>query len=397
MKKTLITRIITLFAMIGILSISKGSAQTCEWRLGSETYSSLDPDGAGPATGSATFTLQIRATSGTIPNIGVTTTGFSYQSLKTMVPTTPGCAIVTSPANITVSPEFSSAGFLYETVNQCNSVNVNTGTQIFDRTAAGSMISSASTGITLTTTFKDAFTVTLWTLGTSYPQGGYVMINSGSGGAPGGIGSYGIFDNVGGDFITNSLTYTSPLALGGALPVLFTKFGANCSSNGTLLSWATAQEANSRRFDIEKSNDGNSWKTIGTVAAAGNSSVNKNYQQLDLDGGTAFYRIKQIDKDGQYIYTIVERTNCQVKNIKSAIYPVPAKDILNVVIKSDRSIRTQLLIFDMQGKMVKKMDAPIIAGNNNFRVNLSGLVSGDYLIRTNDATIMINKVFTVVK
>ena len=223
------------------------------------------------------------------------------------------------------------------------------------------------------------------------------MINSGSGGAPGGIGSYGIFDNVGGDFITNSLTYTAPLALGGALPVLFTKFGANCSSNGTLLSWATAQEANSRRFDIEKSNDGNSWKTIGTVAAAGNSSVNKNYQQLDLDGGTAFYRIKQIDKDGQYIYTTVERTNCQVKNIKSAIYPVPAKDILNVVIKSDRSIRTQLLIFDMQGKMVKKMDASIIAGNNNFRVNLSGLVSGDYLIRTNDATIMINKVFTVVK
>jgi len=396
MKSTLNKKIVFLFAIIAILAIPKSFSQTCEWRLGSESYSSTDPDGIGPATGSVTFTLQIRATSGTIPDVGVITTGFSYQSLMTMVPTTPGCATVTSPANITVSPEFVSGGYLYETVFQCNVVSVNTGTQTFNRTASGSMISSG-TGITLTTTFKNAFTVTLWTLGASYPQGGYVMINSGSGGLPGGIGSYGIFDNFGGDFVTNSLTYTTPLALGGTLPVLFSKFDAKCTNTGTLISWATAQEANSSKFEIERSSNGTTWTNIGSVAASGTSSSNRNYQQIDLIGGAAFYRIKQIDKDGQFIYTDVARTNCQVKNISSVIYPVPAFDVLNVVIKSDRSVRTQLLVYDMQGKLVKKVDASILNGNNTFKINLIGLASGDYMIRTNDASIELNKIFTITR
>lgn len=267
------------------------------------------------------------------------------------------------------------------------------GGQVYDRrfVYGNSDDAGGTNAVTLTNAWDTLLLITLNTLKPVFPQGGYAYIQSTS--EAGGTALSDLsFSNI--SLFSNS--GDRPLGLS-VVPVLFTKFGANCSSNGTLISWATAQEANSRRFDIEKSNDGNSWTTIGTVAAAGNSSINKNYQQLDLDGGTAFYRIKQIDKDGQYIYTTVERTNCQVKNIKSAIYPVPARDILNVVIKSDRSIRTQLLIFDMQGKMVKKMDAPIILGNNNFRVNLSGLVSGDYLIRTNDATIMMNKVFTVVK
>lgn len=395
MKSTLTRKIISMLAITASLAISESFAQICEWRLGSASYSAADPDGGiGPATGSATFTLQIRVTSGTLPDIGAITTGFSYQSLAAMVPTTPGCATVTSPANITVSPEFAAAGFLYETVFQCNAVSVNTGTQTFNRTASGSLLSSGA-GITLTTTFKDAFTVTLWTLGNSFPEGGYVMINSSASGSPGPLGSYGIFDNFGGDFVTNSLTYTTPLPLGGALPVLFSKFDAKCTNTGTLISWATTQEANSSKFEIERSTNGTTWTSIGSVAAAGNSSSNRAYQQIDLIGGTALYRIKQIDKDGQFIYTDIARTNCQVKNISSVIYPVPAKDVLNVVIKSDRATRTQLLVYDMQGKVVKKLDASITAGNNNFRINLAGLASGDYMIRSNDAVIELNKIFTI--
>jgi len=371
-------------------------AQLCEWRLSNATYNSTDPDGAGVATGSATFTLQLHTISGTIPLVTGISTGYSYQSARAMVPTTVNCPLASSPSNITLSAAFLAGGYSYLDVNQCSPFSQTGGTEMFNSRAVGTLQASGG-GVTLTTAWMDVFTVTLWTLNTGFPQGGYVSINSTEFGTPNPFSSYAIADQAANQYEANSLTFTTPLALGGALPVLFTKFDAKCTNTGTLISWATAQEANSSKFEIERSNDGNSWTTIGTVAAAGNSSVDKNYQQLDLNGGTAFYRIKQTDKDGQFIYTNVERTNCQVKNISSVIYPVPAKDILNVVIKSDRSIRTQLLIFDMQGKMVKKMDASITSGNNNFRVNLSGLVSGDYLLRTNDATIEINKVFTIVK
>ena len=377
-----------IFLTSALLGTIITTAQVVSLRVVQSSYSAVDPDAGGPATGSVIFRFEIMS-SAVIPAAESIGLSAAFQSVNLMA----------TPSNTTVplGPLAAAVGtgWTQQVDNRAGAIinpTASYGGRNFDRRMVVSFnMPPNGTPMMVPMAWTAYCQITYWTLSNSVPEGGYVvneMVANNEISSDGGL-------TV---FQMQSPNLNNPTPLGsGVLPVLFTKFDANCSGNGTVLSWATAQEANSSRFDIEKSNDGNSWKTIGTVAAAGNSSINKNYQQLDLDGGTAFYRIKQIDKDGQYIYTIVERTNCQVKNIKSAIYPVPAKDILNVVIKSDRSIRTQLLIFDMQGKMVKKMDAPIIAGNNNFRVNLSGLVSGDYLIRTNDATIMMNKVFTIVK
>lgn len=253
---------------------------------------------------------------------------------------------------------------------------------------------SGSHTLTATATWDTLLYVTLNTLKPVYPQGGYAYMQKTSDiGAGGGALSDENFDNIA--FIVNSGEI--PLGDLGVLPVLFSQFDAKCTNNGTLITWATAQEANSSKFEIERSTNGTTWTGIGTVAAAGTSSSSRNYQQIDLFGGAAFYRIKQIDKDGQFIYTDVARTNCQTKNITSVIYPVPAQDVLNVVIKSDRALRTQLMVYDMQGKLVKKVEASILNGNNNFRINLIDLASGDYMIRTNDATIELNKVFTITR
>ena len=103
-------------------------------------YSSVDPDGAGPATGSVTFTLQIRAVSASIPNITGISTGWSWQSANAMLPTGSPCGTnsVTQPANITMSAAF--AGFTYNNVNECSgSVNFSNGTQTFDRRSSGTI------------------------------------------------------------------------------------------------------------------------------------------------------------------------------------------------------------------------------------------------------------------
>lgn len=370
-------------------------AQICEWRLANATYNTTDPDGAGPATGFVTFTLQAHTVSGTVTNVNAISTGFSYQSSNAMIPTTPGCAIVSNPANITVSPYYVSGGFAYTTVNQCGIFSQSAGGQSFDRRAVGTM---DGTNVTITTTWQDMFTVTLWTLGSSFPQGGRVIINSGAGGSPGEFTTYAISDADANEYVANSLTYNTPLELGGSLPVLFTKFEAKCNSNGTLISWATAQEQNSNRFEIERSeNNGTDWKLVGTVQAAGNSSKDINYQQLDLSGGAALYRIKQIDNEGKFLYTAVERTNCQVKNTSIAIYPIPANNVLNVVIKSDKAVNTQFMIYDVSGKLVKRVSTSILNGNNNLRIDLTGLIAGQYLLRTNDPAIEINKVFIIAR
>ena len=187
-----------------------------------------------------------------------------------------------------------------------------------------------------------------------------------------------------------------PIGLG-ALPVLFTKFESHCTNNGALVSWSTGSEFNSNYFELQRSANGNDWTSVATIKASGNSSANRTYQQVDRNGGNAYYRIKEVDLDGHPIYTSIISTNCEFKNVDMVIYPVPARDLLNVVIRSDKALKTQLLIVDGVGKIVRRMDATLLNGSNTFLFNLKGLASGQYIIRSNAPDIELNKTFNIIR
>ena len=180
------------------------------------------------------------------------------------------------------------------------------------------------------------------------------------------------------------------------MPVLFTKFEAGCTNNGALVSWSTGSEFNSNYFELQRSINGNDWTSVATIKAA-NSSTGRTYQLLDMNGGSVYYRIKQVDLDGHCIYTSIIRTNCVRTSIDMVIYPVPARDMLNVVIRSDKSLKTQLLLVDGTGKIVRKIDAALFNGSNTFLVNLKGLAGGEYIIRSRDPGVELNKKFNIVR
>lgn len=382
------------FMFVAVLSFEV-KAQVCEWQLNNVVYSSIDPDGAGPAVGSVTFTLQIHTTAGTIPNVNVIATGWNWQSTRAMIPTTPGCAIVSNPANVTVSPAFTAAGFAYTTVNQCGIFNQTLGGEVFDRRAVGTL---DGTAITLTTAWVDVFTVTMWSLNSTTPHAGYATINSGSGGSPAEFTTYSVSDVDANEFPVNSLTVGTPLLLGPPIvtPVIFTNYNATCSDKGASLTWTTATEQNSSRFEVERSdNNGFTWKTVGTVAAAGNSSDARNYNFLDLYSGDALYRIRQVDLDGKGTYTTAMRTNCKTAGYDIVLYPVPAKDNLAVVIKSDAKLRTDLIVMDMKGSTLFRVPAYINTGSNTINLNVSALPAGQYVLRSSDPAVQIDKKFTI--
>ncbi|WP_168171904.1 PKD-like domain-containing protein [Algoriphagus sp. A40] len=94
------------------------------------------------------------------------------------------------------------------------------------------------------------------------------------------------------------------------LPIEFLFFNAkyNPIFRSGDLTWETANEWENDRFEIERSvNDVKSWETIGQVQGAGYSdqAVEYVYQdmKLPLAGGTIFYRLKQIDFDGDFTYS----------------------------------------------------------------------------------------------
>ena len=90
----------------------------------------------------------------------------------------------------------------------------------------------------------------------------------------------------------------------GPLPVNFLSFNAKCEGGKILLTWKTAQEQNSRHFNIEKSFNGNSWSAIADITAAGNSETERAYSYVDSKGlQDNFYRIAEYDLDDKVQYS----------------------------------------------------------------------------------------------
>ena len=69
---------------------------------------------------------------------------------------------------------------------------------------------------------------------------------------------------------------------------------------GNMLTWNTSIETQNKEFVVERSADGMTFKTIGTVQAKGNSVVTQAYNFLDIsaDKGATQYRLKQVNVDG---------------------------------------------------------------------------------------------------
>ncbi|MFA6059050.1 MAG: T9SS type A sorting domain-containing protein [Taibaiella sp.] len=140
------------------------------------------------------------------------------------------------------------------------------------------------------------------------------------------------------------------------LPVGLSSFTAIKRSGTALLQWATVSETNNKGFDIERSANGTVWGAIGFVnshAPNGNSIEKLTYDYIDkapLDG-VNYYRLKQIDKDGKYEYSIVRPLSFDNSNPIS-IHPNPAKDY--VVIEGLYGGET-IKIYDVVGRVVKEI------------------------------------------
>lgn len=99
-----------------------------------------------------------------------------------------------------------------------------------------------------------------------------------------------------------------------ALPVELTSFTSKIIGNAVNLKWNTATEVENYGFDIQRSvisgQRSSDWEKIGFVHGHGNSNSPKEYSFVDnisAPNGKYFYRLKQIDNDGNYDFSgIVE-------------------------------------------------------------------------------------------
>ncbi|HEY4109632.1 T9SS type A sorting domain-containing protein [Puia sp.] len=165
------------------------------------------------------------------------------------------------------------------------------------------------------------------------------------------------------------------------LPVSLLSFDARTLSNKTVeLDWATATEANSDHFEVERSQNGLDWTTAGRVDAAGNSNTTLNYSFVDENPytGLGYYRLKQVDRDGKA--TIFKTVTVHIDEASIAtvkVYPNPATSYLVV-----EGATQAVSIYSTTGQRMLVRIVP--DGEMKTTVDLTSLPHGAYFVKAGE-------------
>lgn len=189
-----------------------------------------------------------------------------------------------------------------------------------------------------------------------------------------------------------SVTTVKGLGVGVSLPVTWLSFTARKTVDDKVqLTWQTAAEVKNDHFEIERSTDGAQFKSIGTVPASKNSNTTQIYSYTDntVQAGTIWYRIKQVDVDGLFSYSVVVSVQLSDRNLFEVINN-PVKDMLNIYLSPAFAQNTSIRIIDISGKELKKIEG-IRAGV--LSVNVAGLAAGIYIVQCMHNGVSYNKRF----
>lgn len=149
------------------------------------------------------------------------------------------------------------------------------------------------------------------------------------------------------------------------------------------LNWTTAREVNIEQYEIERSEDGETFKHIKTITALGNNNETRAYTTIDEQPleGKSYYRLKIVEENGQYEYSPVRVVN-RVEKFFFKVYPNPAQDFV-LLHYSNNSFETGLSaeLLNAAGQTLKSISLNGAKGIHQVEIDLSGLAAGIYFVR----------------
>ncbi len=199
-------------------------------------------------------------------------------------------------------------------------------------------------------------------------------------------------DNEGGSY-ENPITVSRANLLGfsdfavgvssdGPLPITLTYFRGEISNGTAALTWQTATETENDFFEIEKSIDGKEFNMIGLVQGNGtkHSPTEYIYYDTENNNGKTHYRFKQVDFDGNFIYSPIVIIEFREKAGRISVYPNPVKDVLSIHFEDSNILGAQITIHDNMGRLL--LNESNLIEHGKIILNLGRLPAGSYQMKT---------------
>lgn len=179
-----------------------------------------------------------------------------------------------------------------------------------------------------------------------------------------------------------SFTSTREFNLGGSLPLTWLYFNGRVSGDDCLLDWGTTNEVDTDKFLVEHATDGSHYTVLGTVASrSAGTGVDQRYafKHEKAGAGIHYYRLRQVDKNGQYTYSRVVPLLVRQSMKTDLAFPNPARQFLHIALAQPVEV-TAYELMAPDGRSIKRVQlqkGPV----SQVTIDLSGIGKGMYVAR----------------
>jgi hypothetical protein len=159
------------------------------------------------------------------------------------------------------------------------------------------------------------------------------------------------------------------------LPVTWTSFDVECEMGDRRVQWTVATQQDNDHFEVERSVDAVNWDVFAIVPGAGTTQTAMSYEVVDDNSDVLFsqpvvyYRVKQVDFNGQFGFTDIAASSCSV-----LVYPNPASDHIIVAVPFAGA---DVQLVDALGRVVDVRKAQ----GTTVRMDIGQLASGYYAVQ----------------
>ena len=138
-------------------------------------------------------------------------------------------------------------------------------------------------------------------------------------------------------------------------PVELANFTVQSKDKAVNLNWQTETEDNNSGFEIERSTNSRDWDVIGFERGQGTSTQVQSYSFADMRPlpGYNYYRLKQIDFDGQFEYSNIQSVLIEALEHKlMEIFPNPSDGLFTLSLHNPNAKKASIKLFDSTGNLI---------------------------------------------
>jgi hypothetical protein len=169
------------------------------------------------------------------------------------------------------------------------------------------------------------------------------------------------------------------------LPVRMISFTAQPKDDAVVLNWTATNENDLKYYVVQKSSNGSSsWNDLRTVMPGSGVSATNNYFITDAGKniGVTYYRLKEIVKNGQTVYSKILKVNAGTLSTSNITNNTVIKDAVTMQISSLVNDNYNVELYAVNGAKIKQQQVAVFAGFNSALVDMPGSASNGLYILT---------------